>query len=70
MQLQDSVELQDEKTGISRENDEGASLNQRGNQIQLNKLKKGQTVKYLHQGDHYTAKILSRKGKATGIYSS
>ena len=33
-------------------------------------MKKGQTVKYLHQGDHYTAEILSRAGKATGIYSS
>ena len=35
VQPQDSVELQDEKTGILRENNEGASLNQRENQIQL-----------------------------------
>ena len=70
MQPHDSVELQDERTGILRENHEGAGLNQRKNQIQLYKLKKGQTVKYLHQGDHYTAEILSRAGKATGIYSS
>ena len=70
VQPQGSVELQDERTGILKENHEGACLNQRGNQIQLNKLKKGQTVKYLHQGDHHTAEILSRAGKATGIYSS
>ena len=70
MQPQDSVELQDERTGILRENHEAAGLNQSGNQIQLNKLKKGQTVKYLHQRDHYTTEILSRAGKATGIYSS
>ena len=70
LQPQDSVELQDERTGIRRESPEGLGLNQRGNQIQLNKLKKGQTIKYLHEGDHYTAEILSRAGKATGIYSS
>ena len=70
VQPQDSVELQDERTGILRENQEGASLNQRGNQIQLYKLKKAQTVKYLHQGDHYTVEILSRASKGTGIYNS
>ena len=57
VQPQDSVELQDERTGILGENHEGAGLNQRGNQTQLNRLKKGKTVKYLHQGDHYTAEI-------------
>ena len=48
MQPQDSVELQGERTEILRENHKGAGLNKRGNQIQLNKLKKGQNVKYLH----------------------
>ena len=70
IQPQGSVELQDERTEIRREIHEGDGLNQRRNQIQLNKLKKGQTIKYLHQGDHDTAEILSRTGKATGIYSS
>ena len=70
VQAQGSVELQDQSTGTHRANHEGAGLNQRGNQIQLNKLKKGQTVNYLHQGDHYTAEISSRAGKVTGIYSS
>ena len=59
VQPQDGVELQDERTGILEENHERAGLNQRGNQTQLNKLKKRQTVKYLHQGLHYTAEILS-----------
>ena len=44
MQPQDSVELQDERTGILRKNHEEAGINQRGNQIQSNKLKRGQTV--------------------------
>ena len=57
MQPQDNVELQDERTGILRENHEGANLNQRGSQIQLNRFKKGQTVKYLHQVDHYTTEF-------------
>ena len=70
MQLQDSLEPQDEQVEIRREIHEGDGVNQRRNQIQLNKLKKGQTIKYLHEGDHYTAEILSRAGKATGIYSS
>ena len=43
LQPQDSVELQDERAEIRREIHEGDGLNQIRNQIQLNKLKKGQT---------------------------
>ena len=63
MQAQSSVELQDQSTGTHGKNHEGAGLNQRGNQIQLNKQKKRETVKYLHQGDHNTSEITSKADK-------